>query len=117
MGQESYAHSVAKPLCELRLRAKINDDAHQEQDGLDCYETPNPGLEGEPDAFPVLYPLQFFPMLRQRLLYLLVRPLNELLLVFKEFAMNAFDRLNRLVVELNGELLSFEFFQEFSNVV
>ena len=45
-------------------------------------------------------------MLRQRLLYLLVRPLNELLLVFKEFAMNAFDRLDRLVVEPNGELLS-----------
>ena len=93
MGQESYAHSVVKPLCKLRLRAKINDDAHQEQDGLDGYETPNPCLEGEPDAFPVFYPLQFFPMLRQRLLYLLVRPLNELLLVFKELAMNAFDRL------------------------
>ena len=32
-------------LCELRLRAKIYDDAHQQQDGLDSYDAPNPGLE------------------------------------------------------------------------
>ena len=101
----------------LRLRTKIYYDSHYDQQELENYNRPDPRLEGEPDALPVLYPLQFFPMLRQHLLHLLLRLLDEFLLISKEFAMNAFDRLNRLVVELNGELLSLECFQECSGVL
>ena len=103
-------------LCELRLRIEITKTKGDCEKAKKKHKSPHPRLEGEPDALPILYPLQLFPMLRQHLLHLLMRPLDELFLVCKEFGMNPFDRLNRLVVELNGELLSLECFQECSGV-
>ena len=90
---------------ELEFSLRI-DNAYTKcdcEEGNNYHESTYPRFEGEPNALPVLYPLQFFPMLRQHLLHFLVRPFNELLLVSEEFPMNTIDRLNRLIVELNGD--------------
>ena len=108
---------MTRALYKLCLRIEITYTKRDSEEGVDNQDRPDPGLEGEPDALPVLYPFQFFPMLRQYLLHLLVRLFDEFLLVCEEFAMNTFDRLDGLVIKLNCELLPFEFFQKFSGII